>query len=267
MVEADAYDYKEMEANLLTNIELRKFNWGAAGLNFIWGIFNGSFLNCLSSFMVIVFFIGLILLTVENKISAVLIYVFYVIYLGVRGNKWAWEHHKWDNLQRFSIVQQRWNIAGLIAFGIFYLIPTISFLCIYLIVGDAIFEAFDKLKIQDKDTTAVELFLSDANVTSAANSDALIDYLVNKKSEVSQNKYIQFDRNTVRVESSIFAPEDEKTDTLYTFKKVPLCKIKDKNCYIVSYRYVNGNITPISKIYFDSVGRYKYVKIVTKDKI
>ena len=257
-------DNNELEDRLLTNIELKKFSWGAASLCWIWGIFNGAFLQCISSLMVTVVLIGIVLLTVPEKICALIVYIAYILYLGVRGSKWAWENKSWESLQHYVEVQTKWNIAGLICFGIFYLIPLVSFAIIYMIFGESIFASINNVKFQEKDKTAVELFLTDTNVTSAANADALIEYLVKKKSEVTENKYTRYDKNTVKVETSIFAPDDNAIETLYTFKKEPLCKIKDKNCYIISYKYENGKITPKSKIYFDSIGRYRYIKVITK---
>ena len=249
----------------LIDAELKNFNWGAAVFNFFWGIFNGTFLRCISSFMVAIVLVGVVLLTVENKFASIIVYAIYFIYIGVKGNTWSWEECQWNDIKHFAKIQNRWNWAGLIFFGLFFIIPMVSFMFMYLIAGEAIFKSISKIKIQEKDTSYETLFLSDTNFTSAANEDAIIEYLVKKKSDVSENKYTRYNRNTVLVNSALFSAENSDSQDLYTFKKDIVCKIPKKNCYIIRYKYEQGKITPVSKIYFDSVGRYKIVKVVAKD--
>ena len=134
----------------------------------------------------------------------------------------------------------------------------------YLIAGDAIFRSLAAIKTPDKDNPFVELFLSDANFTSAANEDAIIEYLVKNKSDISENKYTRFNRNTVKVNSALFSTKVTETEDLYTFKKEAICKLPKKNCYIIRYKYEQGKISPVAKMYFDSVGRYKTVKVIAK---
>lgn len=42
--------------------------------------------------------------------------LFYV--LGAEANELAWRHRRWPNIQAFTAVQRRWNIAGLTALGL-----------------------------------------------------------------------------------------------------------------------------------------------------
>ncbi len=246
--------------------ELKKFNWGAAVFCFIWGLFNGAFLRCIATYMVALVLVGVVLLTVPDKIYAVVVFALFLFYLGVKGSSWAWEQKKWKDVRHFVVVQNRWNMAALVVFGIFFIVPMLSFMVIYLISGEAIFKSISAMRLPDKDDPFVELFLTDVNVTSAANEDVIIDYLIKDKSDVSENKYTRYNKNTVKVDSSLFSPKQDDTETLYTFKKEAICKLKKKNCYIIRYKYEENKVFPVAKMYFDSVGKYKTVKLLSKQQ-
>ena len=129
------------EDALIINSELKKFNWGAAVFGPLWGVFNGTFLRCISTFMVMILFIGIILLTIPYKIMSIIVFVLYFIYMGFKGSKWSWEEKKWKTFERFLIIQNRWNLSALIFVGIFFIIPGISFIIIYLMMGNIIFKS------------------------------------------------------------------------------------------------------------------------------
>ncbi len=73
-----------------------KWNWGAFALNWIWGLFNGSFLPLLC-------FIPLFNLV-------------WIFICGFNGNQWAWDSHKFTTVEEFETAQCKWNNAGLIVF-------------------------------------------------------------------------------------------------------------------------------------------------------
>jgi Cytochrome oxidase complex assembly protein 1 len=72
--------------------EIRRWNWGAFLLNWIWGIGNNTYIALLA--LVPVF--GLIMLFV----------------LGAKGSAWAWRNGRWDSIDHFKRVQRRWAIWG-----------------------------------------------------------------------------------------------------------------------------------------------------------
>ncbi|MDR1292831.1 MAG: hypothetical protein LBJ91_05510 [Clostridiales Family XIII bacterium] len=76
--------------------EVKKWNWGAFALNWIWGCGNGAYLAllCLIPFFNIV----------------------WIFVCGVKGNEWAWKSGKFKDLDTFLTTQRTWNIAGLIMF-------------------------------------------------------------------------------------------------------------------------------------------------------
>ena len=78
--------------------EVKGWNWGAFGLTWIWGVFNGVLISLL-----------------------VLIPGFVVVWafvLGAKGNEWAWRNKKWDSIEHFRSTQRPWNIAGIVLFAI-----------------------------------------------------------------------------------------------------------------------------------------------------
>lgn len=76
--------------------EVRRWNWGAFFLTWIWGIGN----NVLISFLVWVPFLGLIM----------------PVILGIKGGEWAWQKKRWDSIEHFQRVQRIWAWVG---FGVF----------------------------------------------------------------------------------------------------------------------------------------------------
>ena len=78
--------------------EVKGWSWGAFGLNWIWGVFNGVLISllCLIPFFAFV----------------------WAIVLGIKGNEWAWRNKKWDSIEHFKNTQRPWNIAGIVLFAI-----------------------------------------------------------------------------------------------------------------------------------------------------
>lgn len=78
--------------------EIKKWNWGAFWLTWIWGIFNKSYIALL------------MFLPVVNIIVP--------FYLGAKGNELAWRNKQWYNVDEFKDCQRRWSIAGWIFIAI-----------------------------------------------------------------------------------------------------------------------------------------------------
>ena len=73
--------------------EVRKWNWGAFCLTWIWGVFNNTFIALLC----LIPFVNLVMAFV----------------LGFKGNEWAWRNRKWPGIQQFHETQRNWAIAAL----------------------------------------------------------------------------------------------------------------------------------------------------------
>lgn len=89
--------------------ELKRWNWGAFFLTWIWGLGNRVYLSLFWFVPIIGWFLVPFL-------------------LGAKGNAWAWEHKRWENVQHFQKVQHYWALAGIVFF--LFLIISISVLII-----------------------------------------------------------------------------------------------------------------------------------------
>ncbi len=108
--------------------ELQRFNWGAFGFTWLWGIFNNSYL------------------TFWYMASVLLMFVPYVgyfaplgfaIWFGIKGNEWAWNNKNWDSVEHFNSVQINWAKAA-ICLAVWIVITSI-FIIITLVVWSLYF--------------------------------------------------------------------------------------------------------------------------------
>lgn len=76
--------------------ELKKWNWGAAGLPMIWGVYH-SVWWCFINFIPYVNWIWWII-------------------MGMEGNKWAWEKRYWKSIDEFKAAQKKWMPWGVVFF-------------------------------------------------------------------------------------------------------------------------------------------------------
>ncbi|GAG76086.1 unnamed protein product, partial [marine sediment metagenome] len=76
--------------------EIKKWNWGAFLLPWIWGIGNN---------------VWIALLCFIPYVNFIMIFV-----LGAKGSEWAWQKKRWDSIEHFKNVQKKWAIAGLVLF-------------------------------------------------------------------------------------------------------------------------------------------------------
>ncbi|MFZ5365120.1 MAG: hypothetical protein ACOZBH_02905 [Patescibacteria group bacterium] len=74
--------------------ELKKWNWGAAGLSMIWGVYHGVWW-CFFSMIPYVNWI-------------------WWIVMGLEGNKWAWGKRYWASVEEFKAAQNKWKIWGMV---------------------------------------------------------------------------------------------------------------------------------------------------------
>ncbi len=95
-----------MEAATAAPAEVKKWNWGAFLLTWIWGIGNQ---------------VWIALLALIPLVGFVMMFV-----LGAKGNEWAWEKRRWDSVEAFHRTQRKWAIAGLVVIGVSVLIWIIA---------------------------------------------------------------------------------------------------------------------------------------------
>lgn len=87
------FSLTQFSANGEFPLELRKWNWGAFFLNWIWSIGNNTYIGLLS------------LVPVIN--------IYIVIALGMKGNEWAWKNRKFKDVEDFKKTQKIWAWWGL----------------------------------------------------------------------------------------------------------------------------------------------------------
>jgi hypothetical protein len=95
-----------MEATTAAPAEVKRWNWGAFLLTWIWGIGNQ---------------VWIALLALIPVVGVVMMFV-----LGVKGNEWAWKKRRWDSVEAFHRTQRKWAIAGLIVLGLGLLISIVA---------------------------------------------------------------------------------------------------------------------------------------------
>ena len=106
---------------------LKRFNWGVFGFVWLWGLGNGSFNK---TWISIVVDIAAGFLNIIPLIGPILVFAAMIgirIYLGINGNKWAFENRAWWSLTDFTETQKRWATATaiIVGFYVFIMILTI----------------------------------------------------------------------------------------------------------------------------------------------
>ena len=99
--------------------ELKKFNWGAFLLNWIWGLMHKQYLTLLYFLACFIPVIGPLAIS---------------IWFGIAGNKWAWESKEWNSIEEFNNSQRCWVrlwfvlmiLASIITFKVIFVILLIS---------------------------------------------------------------------------------------------------------------------------------------------
>jgi len=81
---------------------VKRWNWGAFFLNWIWGLGNRTYiaLLCLIPF-----------------VNFVMIFI-----LGLKGSEWAWKNKHWQSIEQFKSVQKRWALGGFIVWIVMILL-------------------------------------------------------------------------------------------------------------------------------------------------
>lgn len=90
-------NYDDRSGNGKTSIipkEIKKWNWGAAGMLWIWGINHLVWISLIS------------LIPIVNIIM--------ILILGIKGNKLAWKKQKWESVEKFLAYQKKWKTIGIV---------------------------------------------------------------------------------------------------------------------------------------------------------
>lgn len=74
-------------------VEVKGWNWGAAGFPILWGMYHSVWLGLLA----FVPFVN---------------YVWWIV-MGIRGNEWAWKSMPWESVEKFKAAQKKWKPWGI----------------------------------------------------------------------------------------------------------------------------------------------------------
>lgn len=96
---------------------IKGWSWGAFLWNWIWAIFNNTWIG---------------LLALIPGVNLVMIFV-----LGAKGREWAWKNKKWDSVEHFNRVQRKWSLWGIWLVVIGLVLALLVFLASLLMMGMA----------------------------------------------------------------------------------------------------------------------------------
>lgn len=82
--------------------EIKGWNWGAVGLNWIWGVSHGVWISLICLIPLVGFIFQFV--------------------LGADGNEWAWKNEKWESVEAFKRSQAKWKVWGIVFFVLSMLI-------------------------------------------------------------------------------------------------------------------------------------------------
>ncbi len=102
MTKDSSYDERSGREDVYGDMpdELKKWNWGAAGLTWIWGVPHGLWAS-----------LWIIPLSLIPFINIIVFIIF-----GLKGNQWAWQSEKWESPEHFIESQKEWEGWGIAAF-------------------------------------------------------------------------------------------------------------------------------------------------------
>jgi len=72
---------------------IKRWNWGAFLLSWIWGVGNKTYIS---------------LLSLIPGVNIIMMFV-----LGIKGSGWAWQNREWNSIEQFQRVQRRWTLWGI----------------------------------------------------------------------------------------------------------------------------------------------------------
>ena len=98
-------------------VEIQGWNWGAFLLTWVWGIGNNTYRAFWMFFPIVNFFM--------------------LVFLGLKGNEWAWRHRKWESVAHFRLVQRTWAKAGFALVGITLIFMFVMFFVIGSFMKDS----------------------------------------------------------------------------------------------------------------------------------
>ena len=255
-VPVDKLDKNNPEDKVIIH-ELRRFNWGALCLNWIWGACNGIF----NEFLILCLVLEIVWLCLALFLPALATWFFAgfvsaAIYCGMNGNKWVYEKKKITDIAKFSAVQKKWAIFSVTLM----LLITISFVGIVVAVGlkfASLFSPSGRGELMLK--AVLESLIKQKEYSTLKSGSDVAEFLLNSQDDDSKDftpygpSGIQYNRTSSK---------GTKSSVVFTFYKEDKCSIDDKNCYVYYYEsFGDAQLKPRAKAYYGDNGKIKIVKL------
>ena len=233
--------------------EVKRFNWGAFFFQWVWGLFNKSYLTLISlGLSVLLFVIGFLLVIFagasgkQEIVGLTFILMFFLnvistivslalsIWFGIKGNDWAWQNKKWESVQYFHHVQRIWAIVGTVLFAFGILLVTALVLPTLLMNTDKV-----------KNRTAI------IKSVSLVQQASLMNNALDKKCELSSEGLASCFGETISKPVNGSKIEDDNSGGVLEFVGDGACANADA-CYIT---IVSGDTKEKIGLYIDEKGR------------
>lgn len=242
--------------------ELSRFNWGAFGLTWIWGLFNGVFDKTIAAFVLFVLFLAVLLMHYPSFLLEliVLFFIVFAIYCGQKGNVWVYDKKQVEDLSEFLEVQKKWTE---VTAGIFICICILFLaLCFYVWSKfSMVFTSYGRGKLIMKPLANVVIKYDKVKPLKDGKDVAK---LLLKISGGGHPKLVPYGSSGVMYEHVL--AKDNKNVFALTFYKENTCSVKKRNCYIYYYEALQGDtLKAKAKVYYDDNGDIKFVEINDKD--
>lgn len=89
--------------------EIKGWNWGAFGLSIIWGVYYGAWPVLWGMLLGGIPVLGIL----------------WFVFVGMKGNEWAWRKNKWESMEKFKASQEKWKVWGIL-FGVLNILSVLS---------------------------------------------------------------------------------------------------------------------------------------------
>lgn len=249
--------YRENEALQESNeamyAEIKKFNFGAFGLGWIWGLFNGAYKQvCIPCFVVFALYFLPFLRLLCNPLVLLIMH----IYFGIKGSEWAWEERDWKDIHQFKAVQKKWAIAGIITI---FVVPILWLAFVIPMVYKALSPRGGASGFNSGGSAIAFVITESDSLKNQPNGSAIAKELVNVMNESytrrnKKSKCELFNKNTIKLSKYDSAAGKYVPVVLYTISKKGSCDLEQKNCYIISYDVKNGRAIFAEKLYYNDKG-------------
>ena len=250
-------NYTEQDLDVLYK-ELKKFNWGAFGLTVIWALCNGVNGEFWRYFGIIVLLFVLGFLFGAPAMGLAVLVTFGIsIYIGFKGNEWAWSGTKnWGSIDNFNKYQKKWVIGWIISFVFWW------FVLPRIMVGMMFSVAKDKLvPVNHVERTVKEMVKTSEYKNTMKTGEDFAKYYLKQTFDGCEDgtSTILEDGVTVSCKSAI----ESDVNILVSFTKYEGgCSLANANCLVTISIKDKDSATTIRKVYFGDNGKIRahYVK-------